>query len=184
MEVQLTVIDHLGLKMYTTLPPIISELIANSWDGESKTVEVELPVGPIARESKVVVRDSGNGMTFDELNSAYLQIGRDRRAEEGRRHTATLGRKLMGRKGIGKLSAFGVAKVVEVETNKNGTVTSFQMNIDDIRSTPKGTFYKPTVLKNSEPTGLPNGTTVTLLQLKRTRPINVDQFRKKIAHRF
>lgn len=33
-------IEHLGLRLYSTLPPVLSELVSNAFDAESRRVEV------------------------------------------------------------------------------------------------------------------------------------------------
>ena len=38
----------------------------------------------------------------------------------------------MGRKGIGKFSAFGIAKEIDVESVKDGEVSHFRMNYDEL----------------------------------------------------
>src|SRR5262245_12199367 len=62
MEFEPTTIEHLGLKLYVSLPPVIGELVSNAWDAEAGKVEVSLPTGPITATSEVVVRDNGAGM--------------------------------------------------------------------------------------------------------------------------
>jgi len=184
MKVELTVIDHLGLKMYVTLPPVISELIANCWDAEADVVDVSLPSGRISETSELIVSDDGIGMSADEINELYLRIGRDRRTEENADETPTLHRKIMGRKGIGKLSAFGVAKIVEIETYKGDHGVAFRMDIDKIRATPSGKYYEPEVIQLSSQCRRKHGTVVRLRLLKRSTPVPEASVRKRLARRF
>lgn len=183
MEVQMTVIDNLGLKMYTTLPPVISELVANSWDAEAGSVTIEIPEGAITEEAEIVITDDGLGMTFEEVDAAYLKIGRNRRQAEGTELTPNMGRKVMGRKGIGKLSAFGIANEVLVETFKDGKCVKFHMDIEAIRSTPNGRTYHPPFEEYDLGTNK-CGTRVRLKKLKRTRPIDVRTVRQNLARMF
>ena len=142
MKIELTVIEDLGIKLYGKLPPVISELIANSWDADSKIVNVSLPNGNIDTSSQIIIEDLGIGMTYDEIIDKFLRIGRKRR-EEGDSSTSG-GRRVMGRKGIGKLAVFGVCKTVEIETVKNHVLNSFSMNIEDILNEARSTgVYKP-----------------------------------------
>ena len=71
-------IDHLGVKLYSTIPPMLAELISNAWDADAHNVYVELKNGD---KKYISVKDDGCGMTFDELNSKFLKIGRNRRTE-------------------------------------------------------------------------------------------------------
>jgi hypothetical protein len=183
MEVQLTVIDHLGIKMYSALPAVISELLANSWDADAEKVNITLPEGIIDQDSDIVVSDNGSGMTFEELNKAYLIIGRDRRQANKTDRTPELKRKVMGRKGLGKLSVFGVAREFDVKTIKSGHCIVFRMDLDKILKTPTGQKYSPQILMNGK-TKDKSGTEITLRRLKRTYAINIDSMKRKLARRF
>ncbi|WP_227719084.1 ATP-binding protein [Neisseria gonorrhoeae] len=78
MSFEPTVIEHLGVKMYSHTVPAIAELIANAYDACATEVEVRLFDKP---EHKIVIKDNGIGMSFDEINDFYLRIGRNRREE-------------------------------------------------------------------------------------------------------
>jgi histidine kinase/DNA gyrase B/HSP90-like ATPase len=67
----------------------------------------------ISGESSVIeVLDDGHGMTHQQAQDRYLIVGRNRRREDG--VTSEEGRPLHGRKGIGKLAAFGTAGYLEL----------------------------------------------------------------------
>src|SRR5436305_12688213 len=77
---------HLGLQMYSGAVPAISELISNAYDAMARNVWITIPTGrPISQQDEIIVRDDGRGMSFEECNSLYLSVGRNRRAsgEEG-----------------------------------------------------------------------------------------------------
>ncbi len=131
MKFDIGTIKHLGLQMYSTLPPVIGELVANAWDANAQRVDINIPIGSIADDSEIVVQDDGDGMTDREVRDAYLVIGRDRRKDDGTDVTPGLGRKVMGRKGIGKLSGFGIAGEIEIESVKDGETSRFRMNLRD-----------------------------------------------------
>ena len=104
-------IKHLGLQMYSTLPPVIGELVANAWDANATEVEITIPEIPLNDDSQIVFRDNGIGMSDAVIREKYLIVGRDRREEEGTDQTPPpLNWKVMGRKGIGKFSSFGIAR--------------------------------------------------------------------------
>lgn len=187
MKIELTIIDNLGIKMYVSLPKVISEIVANCWDADATRVDIILPEGPLNEKSEILIIDDGWGMTFDEINRLYLRVGRLRREEEGTDVTPIYKRRVMGRKGIGKLSVFGVANVVEIETCKNNILTSFKMDIDEIKAVSKtgtSSIYEPTILRNKERVSRKHGTTVKLKNLKRTEPILASFVRRRLARRF
>jgi len=187
MTVELTIIDNLGIKMYVSLPKVMSEIVANSWDADATRVDIVLPEGPIGHGSEIIITDNGHGMTFEEINKLYLRVGRLRRKEEEIDETPKFGRDIMGRKGIGKLSVFGVSKLVEIETWKNHILTAFRMDIEKIMAVSKSgesTIYEPEILRRSENTQTEQGTRIKLKTLKRAAPIDINSVTKRLARRF
>ena len=69
-------IDHLGVKLYSTIPPMIAELVSNAWDADANNVYINFKN---EGEKTITVSDDGIGMTFSELNDYFLKIGRNRR---------------------------------------------------------------------------------------------------------
>lgn len=64
MEIQLSVVEDLGIKLYGYLPPVISEIVANAWDADAKKVSVSLPSERSNPDCVIVVRDDGHGMSY------------------------------------------------------------------------------------------------------------------------
>jgi len=154
-------IQHLGIKMYSSLPTAIAELVANAYDACSPDVYIKLYNND---EKKIVVEDTGIGMTFEEINSHFLRIGRNRRDEEGKetpcRRIAT------GKKGLGKLAFFGIGDTIIITTKKDGKKITFTLDWNDLIGTPSGEDYKPK--HEDENCGKDeHGTKITLRNLKR-----------------
>lgn len=96
MKFDIGTIKHLGLQMYSTLPPVIGELVANAWDADATRVDITIPDEPIDQErSEITITDNGIGMSDTDIRSRYLIVGRDRRGEEKVDRTSD-GRKIMG----------------------------------------------------------------------------------------
>jgi hypothetical protein len=188
MPFEPTTIDHLGLRLYSTLPPVIGEFVSNARDAESKKAEVTLPVGAITSESEVIIRDYGHGLTAQELQDEFLPIGRPRRGPKST-NVWSKNRKVRvtGRKGLGKLSAFGIAVVMEVRSFKDGQAICLRLSYDAIQKWPAthpGRPYEPEIVKaRTGPTGEPNGVEIRFKQLHRSRSINADDVRKGLARR-
>ena len=186
MKVQLTVIEQLGMRMYAHLPPVLSELIANSWDADANKVELSIPESDVTSDYGISVKDDGVGMSFEELDQCYLAIGRNRRRAEGKEKTPN-GRLIMGRKGIGKLSAFGIARVIEIESTKSGLTNHFSMDLDGIlKAASEGALaeYHPDILATDEELGKNNGTTVMMKKLARKTSIAIPELKANLARRF
>lgn len=182
MEFKPSTIEHLGAKLYPTLPPVIGELVSNAWDADATEVTVTIPAGEITRDSTVVVRDNGNGMTWDQLADDYLKIGRDRRAA-GSDSSESGKRAVMGRKGLGKLSAFGIADTLELRTVRDRTATTIRLQFGKMKGW-KGGNYRPDVLEEAAPVGEASGTEVRIRDLHRSRPIDDALIRQDLSRRF
>lgn len=178
-------IEHLGLKLYGSLPPVIGELVSNAWDADAEKVEITIPKGNINEKSEVIVRDYGAGMDANDIQKYYLPIGRNCRQELGRDVSKKFKRPLMGRKGIGKLSAFGVATELEIRTINNDQAICICLNYEDMKNWPKGSPYEPKVI--NERTGKTkdaSGTEIRVRNLRRTKAIGEDWVRQELARRF
>lgn len=177
-------VKHLGLSMYRGAVPSLAELIANAWDADAPKVEVAIPFDTGLKDKVIEVRDYGRGMTWDEVQTAYLVVGRDKRKAEG--ETTDNGRLLMGRKGLGKLAGFGIARIVEVRTVRNRQLTHFAMDFADMTRGGEAEMvedYEPKILAVGE-IDEANGTTITLRELQLTRAIVKEQFCESLARRF
>lgn len=184
MQFDIATIKHLGLQMYSTLPPVIGELVSNAWDADATYVKITIPSTPINELSEIGVEDNGSGMSDRDIREAYLVVGRDRRKDIGDIPTPLYRRRVMGRKGIGKFSAFGVAGEIEVESVKDGEVSRFQMNYSAFEHHAK---EREIVLPAMNPTNsLTQGTKVTLRHFSKyqNRILPIKAIRRGLARRF
>ena len=188
----MNVLEHLGLKMYTSLPAVVAEFVANCWDGGATIVDITIPKGQMTKDYLLTIDDNGLGMTVDEVNRKFLVVGRNRRKEEKTDEIKFNGktRRVIGRKGLGKLAGFGVAGRVEIVTHKDGKFVEFRMDYDKIQerlSEEKQedikTTYAPEVLDWGS-TKEANGTTVKLTRLKRKRRVDISSIRRNLARHF
>ncbi len=195
------IVKHLGVQMYAGRPvPAIAELISNSWDADATEVNVCLPLDaswdPNDDSQFVEVSDDGNGMTWDMVRYAYLDVGRDRREVE-RTDRSPVGRPLQGRKGIGKLAGFGIADTLEVQTvyqNPDSSVKEkvliwFKLDLSDLNKAKRGpapveVLFAGPISKASVGARRVKGTTVTLRHLHERRAQNADRFHHNMAQRF
>src|SRR5690606_38326536 len=104
------------------------------------------------------------------LNGKYLRVGyrrRDEDAEHGRK--TAKGRPVMGRKGLGKLSLFSIADVIEVQSAKDGGKHGFRMTVPDIKkAVQEKQKYHPEPLADDVLT-VTQGTKLVLREIKRQR---------------
>lgn len=194
------IVKHLGVQMYAGRPvPAIAELISNAWDADATEVDVRLPLGEPWISSNanhfIEVADTGNGMTWDMVRDAYLDVGRDRREEE-KTDRSEGGRLLQGRKGVGKLAGFGIADIMDVQTVHKAADPAvgeqvliwFRLSLSELKKSKKGApvdlvYAGP--ISSAPPGGrVKQGTTVTLRQLHQKRAQNADRFHNSMAQRF
>lgn len=173
------VIDDLGAKLYSTLPPIISELIANGYDACAKKVFIELTGA--GEDKKIIITDGGFGMSFDEIDDKYLRIGRKRR-ENNKQEELKCDRLPIGKKGLGKLAFFGIAKKAVIKTVNNGEEIIFEMDWDKIQDTPEGDDYEPVFSR--EKTTENNGTEITLSEIDRKSDFKTESLKISISNYF
>ena len=182
---------HLGLQMYSGAVPAISELISNAYDAMARNVWITIPTGrPISQNDEILVKDDGHGMSYEECNSLYLFVGRDRRGQQNgwtKEYNELPSRKVQGRKGIGKLAGFGIANLIGVRTVKNRKIAHFEINYDELT---KSSHFADTDGYSPEPmpdddksTKKKPGTRITLSRLKIRRAVNEDEFKQSIARR-
>lgn len=173
-------IDHLGVKLYSTIPPMIAELISNAWDADAHNVYLYFN----DKDTKSIkVKDDGSGMDFDELNEKFLKIGRNRRVATSTDKT-TDGRPVLGKKGLGKLSMFGIGKKITISTIKNGKKNSFVMDYDEIKKCSQQKTYEPVVLDCEIDTQEASGTEIRIENLARQTGFDLEGIRKSILNRF
>jgi hypothetical protein len=175
MDLDLRVLDHLGLHLYSNAAAVLSEAVANAWDADAR--RVTLNISP----ERIVIEDTGAGMNLTDINERFLYVGYDKRRREGAKSVG--GRPFMGRKGIGKLALFSIADTVVVSTSKAGEKHSFRMETAGIQqAVSSGQRYRPVPIPETPP---PEGTRITLTGLKKKRTgQTVTALRKRIARRF
>jgi len=165
MEFDPNTIEHLGINQYSTLPPVIAELVSNSYDADAEEVSIFLNDDG---QKEIIIVDDGHGMTFEQVNNRFLLIGRNRRTTESSQKSESGKRLVIGKKGIGKLSFFGIATIIEVETIRDKKLNIFQMNLAALKEAGKvRKKYKPKVVVKNKATKSKAGTKIKLTSIKR-----------------
>jgi hypothetical protein len=93
----------------------------------------------------------------------------------------------MGRKGIGKLSLFSIARHIEVFSIRTGDRQAFTMDIEDIKShiSKNETEYSPPPISLAQfPADLVQGTRIVLSQPKKRLHRTAKSLRVRLARRF
>lgn len=176
MKFEANTIQHLGVKMYSTMPPALAELIANAYDACATEVYIKLYD---KAEKKVIVQDNGIGMSFEEVNDYFLRIGRNRREEK---QESKCGRIPTGKKGLGKLALFGIGDKINIRTFQETESVSFNLDWNEILDT-TGQDYEPD-FDRFENQSSEKGTIITLTELKRKTGFPIQDYADNIAKLF
>lgn len=179
MTVDLNVLDHLGVNLYSNIAAVLTETVANAWDADARNVTIILD----KEANAIKISDDGIGMSVEDINEKYLRIGYKKRSQQDKTMS---NRPVMGRKGLGKLSLFSIAKIVEVCSAKDGTSHGLRMNIDDIRAALDSNqlLYAPVPIADGE-VHIETGTSILLKEI--TKPNiydSIEVLRTQLARRF
>jgi len=182
MEITLNVLNHLGINLYSNVPAVLSEVVANAWDADAEEVEISIDKGA----EEIIIQDDGSGMDLNDINDKYLTVGY-RKRYNGELLTPIHNRPVMGRKGIGKLSLFSIADVIEVYSKKGEDKNAFSMSTSDIREQIKLDQSKPYCPKELSTTSIDfekDGTRIVLKGLKKRLIHTETALRKRLSRRF
>ena len=177
MTIDLQILNHLGINLYSNVAAVLSEAVANAWDADATEVRIHL------ENDAISIWDNGVGMTRADINDKYLKVGYDKRGTEG--ENTAKGRRIMGRKGIGKLSLFSIADHIELHTFRDEEENSLQLTTEGIQEAIKAREnYYPKTIHPAENQSK-EGTRIILRDLKKNRTSRTaDALRKRIARRF
>ena len=185
MTLSLSVLKHLGFGLYSNVPAVLAEVVANAWDADATHVDIK--IDPQGR--KITIRDDGHGMNVDDANERYLHVGYERRKAADGALTPKLKRPVMGRKGIGKLSLFSIAGKVEVHSKRDGEPHGFIMDAVKIEKAIKkddgeGQYHPDPVPLGKIRLDSESGTEIILTGLKRKLHLSSAALRRRLARRF
>lgn len=208
MRISRLTVDKLGVKLYDKVSAVLAELIANAYDADAQNVTIHAPMGKYLagkangelqdKGFEIKIEDDGAGMTPKEMQAFFLVIGAERRTDSRRGGVSKqFKRKVMGRKGVGKLAPFGICKVMEVisaggdrmelESGDAGHRTShIILNYDDIIAVgdEPDERYEPEVGDRDGTLSPHSGTIIMLREFSYRKVSAVDVLARQIAQRF
>jgi hypothetical protein len=187
LSIDLNALNHLGINLYSNVPAVISEVVANSWDADAENVRITID----NVKDTITILDDGTGMSKEDINQRYLKVGYRKRDEMTK--TPVFKRHVMGRKGIGKLSLFSITDTIEVRSVRSSATSGTPSRSGFIMNGPQiakaienggsGAKYYPKPISPSTIT-LAKGTEITLLDLKKDVSRSEVFLRRRLARRF
>ena len=211
MRISRLTVDKLGVKLYDRVSAVIAELISNSYDADATEVTVRAPMGQYLatraggiqsdKGCRIEVEDNGVGMTPEQTQDFFLVVGAERRNDKCRGSNSPIyDRKVMGRKGVGKLAPFGICKVIEVISSggdrvsqsvdgkvQEGFETShILLNYDDIvaKDNPSEGDYPPIPGELDGTLQEKAGTKIVLTEFNYRRVPEMETLARQISQRF
>jgi hypothetical protein len=186
MRMSLNVLNHLGINLYSNIPAVLSEVVANAYDADA--TDVEISIG----DQIITIKDNGHGMTLDDVNNKFLYVGYQRRLNNESLSPKYL-RPVMGRKGIGKLSLFSIANNIEVHTirknsisgelEKNGFILNRNEIVQQISDENNDGVYRPKDVDSSS-FEIDCGTRLIITDFKKNVNQTENYLKRRLARRF
>lgn len=121
------VIDRLGNELVARQETAVSELVKNSYDADSVTVNLSFynsnEVG-----GRLIISDDGVGMTREQLINGFMRISSTDKKDNP--FSDKYNRKRAGQKGIGRFAVQRLGKKLTIITQTNDSVEALKLSID------------------------------------------------------
>ena len=108
--VDAALLQELGERLVGKPYIALAELVKNSYDADSSRVIIEMDL----ENDRIVVRDTGHGMDFEEFKGFWMRIGSIHKRRQ--KFSRSLKRALTGSKGVGRLAVQYLARELELST--------------------------------------------------------------------
>ncbi|MBW3530354.1 ATP-binding protein [Shewanella sp. NKUCC06_TVS] len=179
IKLDMNVLNHLGMSLYSNTPAVLTEIISNAWDADAANVTITLDKD----KGEVLITDDGHGMSDLDIKNRFLNVGYARR-DDKRSRSDSNNRQVMGRKGIGKLAMFSLAKKIQVTSKiANSQAIAFEIDVTALQDAIKSKVpykAKPIISQFNQN----QGTQIKLFELKKSISRTEGYLRKKLARRF
>jgi signal transduction histidine kinase len=106
------------------------ELVKNAYDADATSVSVILSLEEAS--PSILVRDNGDGMSFEDIRDIWLVPGADHKliAKLANKRSIKFGRLPLGEKGLGRFAVHKLGDVIELVTRKEGETYESFVKID------------------------------------------------------
>jgi hypothetical protein len=109
------IVDYLSSGLYETPAACLKELVNNSYDADASLVE--LFVKPDA--DRIIIADDGHGLNSTDFKKHFTRISESHKRDDA--DTTRLGRKKIGKIGIGFIAANEICDEMEIVSTKAGS---------------------------------------------------------------
>lgn len=166
------ILVRLGEELNQGMDQSILELIKNSYDADAKNCTIELR-NTSTPGGEIIVADDGDGMSAESIKNSWLVLGK---SSKNHHQLTKLGRTPSGSKGLGRLAALRMGRVVRLESKLEADSYSSVLNVewDSFDHAPTVEDVKLTI--TNSPTSREKGTTTNLSNLRSA--IRPDELKK------
>jgi signal transduction histidine kinase len=120
----------LGRELITDRITALFELVKNCYDANSTEVRVDFfNVNPKTNESRIIIKDNGIGMTFEDVRDKWMVIGTSSK-RKSQTSPAPFNRKVTGRKGVGRFAVDKLGAKLLLKTKKASNTQTFCLETD------------------------------------------------------
>ncbi len=121
------IISRLGRELVARQETAVAELVKNAYDADASKVtlsfkDVKTPGG------KLTITDNGNGMNFAQIVDGFLRIASTEKVRNP--ISPRFGRRVSGRKGIGRFAVQRLGKYLTLLTCAHGAENGFRVAFD------------------------------------------------------
>lgn len=181
-SVDLNVINHLGIGLYSSTAAALTELVANAWDADAKKVTVTV----VEKTRTMTIEDNGHGMNAEGVQNKFLNVGYARRMKSRKPAWSESGkRRVMGRKGIGKLAMFALADEIIVSSQAKGQPpVGFRIDVPEFKKSLQTSTSVALTEHAPKPFPEGHGTRIELRKILPGLQTDENQLRARLARRF
>ena len=111
----------LGRELITDRITALFELVKNCYDANAENVDIVFEqLNPLSENSKIIIKDDGLGMTFEDIRDKWMVIGTSSKRRK-RTSPAPYNRVVAGKKGVGRFAVDKLGGKLVMRTKKKGS---------------------------------------------------------------
>ena len=111
----------LGRELITDRITALFELVKNCYDANAEKVDISFEnLNPLSEQSRIIIKDDGLGMTFEDLRDRWMVIGTSSKRRK-RTSPAPYCRVVAGKKGVGRFAVDKLGGKLVLKTKKKNS---------------------------------------------------------------
>ncbi len=112
----------LGRELITDRITALFELVKNCYDANAEKVDITFEsLNPLSEKSRIIIKDNGLGMTFEDIRDKWMVIGTSSKRRK-KTSPAPYNRIVAGKKGVGRFAVDKLGGKLVLKTKKSGSL--------------------------------------------------------------